>query len=356
MMPLPWNRRAERGSAGLIQVMIWLTLRLGWHGGRLLLYPITAYFFVASPTARAASRGFLARATGRPASPAAVFRHLLAFATMLLDRVFFLTGRTARFTVTVQGLDHLTAALAERRGVVLIGAHLGSFEALRAFARTAPVPVRMLMYRANGGAFSRLIERLAPELAASIIEIGRPESMLRVHECVSRGEIVGILADRAPARLAPDAAGAVGAAGAGATHAIRAPFLGAEAEFPDGPFRLAASLGVPTLLFFGLVAGPRRYELIFEPFVVPRPPDRAGRAGALRQAVLCYAGRLEQRARAYPFNWFNFYDFWDGRTDASSRSAAHSGPSAGPAAGGDRARSGGSAGGAGPAAGDGRPA
>ena len=332
MTALPWNRRVERGHAGLIRVMLWLTLRLGWRTGRVLLYPITLYFFLAAPGARAASRGFLARATGRPVSSAAVFRHLFAFAAMLLDRAFFLTGRTERYAISVRGLDRLTAALAEGRGVVLLGAHLGSFEVLRAFARAAPVPVRMLMYRANAGAFSRLIERLDPDMAASIIEIGQPESMLRVHESVARGEIVGILADRAPAR---------GTAGAGITdrgahrgaQTLRVPFLGAPAAFPTGPFRLAASLGAPILLFFGIAAGSRKYELIFESFT---PPAAADRRDALHGAVLCYAARLAQHARAAPFNWFNFHDFWDNPPDAPSPSAAGPVPPAGHPAAGDR--------------------
>ena len=338
MTGLPWNRRVERGHAGLIRVMLWLTLRLGWRTGRALLYPITLYFFLAAPGARAASRGFLARATGQPVSSAAVFRHLFAFATMLLDRAFFLTGRTEGYAISVRGLDRLAAALAEGRGVVLLGAHLGSFEVLRTFARTAPVPVRVLMYRANAGAFSRLIERLDPELAASIIEIGQPESMLRVHESIARGEIVGILADRAPAR---------GTAGAGITgrgaQSIQVPFLGAPAAFPTGPFRLAASLGAPILLFFGVAAGPRRYEVSFEVFALPAATDRReGLAGA----VLCYAARLEQQARAAPFNWFNFYDFWDNPPDAPSPSAAGLVPPAG------RSAAGGGATGAGPTGGE----
>ena len=174
MTGLPWNRRVERGHAGLIRVMLWLTLRLGWRTGRALLYPITLYFFLAAPGARAASRGFLARATGQPVSSAAVFRHLFAFATMLLDRAFFLTGRTEGYAISVRGLDRLAAALAEGRGVVLLGAHLGSFDVLRAFGRNAPVRVRPVMFRRNSGHLTRLLETLDPELARDVIEIGAP--------------------------------------------------------------------------------------------------------------------------------------------------------------------------------------
>jgi predicted LPLAT superfamily acyltransferase len=298
--------------------MVWLALHLGWRAGRLLLYPITAYFFVAAPMARRASARFLARILGRPAGAGLVFRHLHGFAAMLLDRAFFLAGRTGDFSLSVTGLAQLDAAIAQGRGVVLLGGHLGSFEALRAFGRTAPVPVRMLMYRANRGAFSQVMEKLDPTLGAAVIEIGAPEAMLAVREAILRGEIVGILADRAPEPAArPEVArpemaqpGVGGANAAGAARRVRVPFLGAEADFPAGPFLLAAGLGAPVLLFFGLCTGPRRYELRFEPFATRLDLPRADRAAALRQAVLCYAERLAERARAYPLQWFNFHDLW----------------------------------------------
>ncbi|HVB66668.1 MAG TPA: acyltransferase [Acetobacteraceae bacterium] len=305
--PPAWNHRAERGNALLSRVMIWLALHLGWGAGRLLLYPITAYFFLAAPAARRASARFLGRILGRPAGAARVFRHLHSFAAMLLDRAFFLAGRTGDFSLSVAGLEHLDAAIAQGRGVVLLGGHLGSFEALRAFGRTAPVPVRMLMYRANRGGFSQAMEKLDPTLADSVIEIGAPEAMLAVREAILRGEIVGILADRAPEPpVRPEGRGSDG----GAFRRVRVPFLGAEADFPAGPFLLAAGLGAPVLLFFGLCTGPRRYELRFEPFAARLDLPRADRAAALRRAVLCYADRLAERARAYPFQWFNFHDLW----------------------------------------------
>ncbi|MGH7043585.1 MAG: hypothetical protein ACREFY_15860 [Acetobacteraceae bacterium] len=307
-----WNHRAERGGTLLVRLTIWLALRFGWHAGRVLLIPITGYFFLAAPDARRASARFLGRALGRPAGAAAVFRHLLGFAAMLFDRIFFLAGRAGTFSLSVVGAEHLATAVAAGRGVVLLGGHLGSFEALRAFGRTAPVPVRVLMYRANMGAFSRAMERLDPTLAAAVIEIGAPEAMLRVREAITRGEIVGILADRMPepaARAATDD-GPRGRA-SGAARRVRVPFLGAEAGFPAGPFLLAAGLGAPVLLFFGLRTGPRRYELRFEPFAERLDLPRIGRAAALRQVVVCYADRLAERARTHPFQWFNFHDLWD---------------------------------------------
>ena len=290
-----WAQRRERGSAVLIQLMIWLTLGLGWPVGQALLYPITGYFFLFSRGARSASSQFLGRVLGRPATRSEVFRHLFTFSCVLLDRLFLLSNRLQRFRIVVNGLDNVQVALAQARGCVLLGSHLGSFEVLRASARQYPVPVKLLMYRANNGAYSRLVEQLDPTLADAIIEIGTPEAMLRVRESLDRGEMVGILADRTPA----------------GQKMLAVPFLGDPAPMPTGPLALCAALAAPVVLFYGVRTGARRYDVHFEPFADRIVLQRSRRAEEVADWVRRYAGRLEAYCRTHPFNWFNFYDFWD---------------------------------------------
>lgn len=298
-----WAGQRERGSAFLLRVMLWITLRLGWHAGGALLYPIAACFYATSPVVRAGSRDFLGRVLGRPASGLDVFRHILSFARVTLDRVFLLSDRAERFHVEVRGLDHLAAIVAGGRGCVLLGAHVGSFEVLRTVAKGCPVPVRPLMFRRNAGALTQLLERINPAVHSSIIDIGTPAAMLRAQEAVARGEMVGILADRAP----------------GNQRTVMVPFMGEQAAFPAGPLVLAATLGAPTLLFFGVRTGHRRYLVQIEPFADPVRLRRETRQADIRDWLGRYAARLEAQARAHPFNWFNFYPFWKDPPDAVPR-------------------------------------
>ena len=296
-----WARQRERGSSALLRVMLWITLRLGWHAGAGLLYPIALWYHLASPGARAASRDFLGRARGRPARAWEVYRHLLTFARVTLDRVFLLTDRVERFRVEVEGLEHLDALVRRGQGCVLLGGHLGSFEVLRSVAKRAPVPVRPLMFRRNAGALTRLLEGMAPEVQRRVIDIGTPSAMLSAHEAVSRGEIVGILADRAPC----------------GQRSAAVDFMGGRAEFPTGPIALAATLGAPVVLFFGVRTGRRRYAVRFEPFAERVVLRRESRHADLAEWVGRFAARLEVRAREHPENWFNFFPFWKEPADAT---------------------------------------
>jgi hypothetical protein len=244
-----WAARREGGARLPLQALLWLALRLGPRVARLLLPPLVAWYYLTAAAARRASRGYLHRVLGRPPRQREQWRHFASFAAAVLERIWLVLGRDQGFTIAAEGEAALEAVLA-RGGCVLLGAHMGSFEVLRVLARHAPVPVRPLMYRRNAGALTALLDRMAPGLRDAVIELGQPSAMLAAREAVARGEMVGLLADRAPS----------------GERTVSVPFLGAPAAFPAGPFILAATLGVPVMLFWGLRLGPRRYRVVFQPF------------------------------------------------------------------------------------------
>jgi predicted LPLAT superfamily acyltransferase len=86
-------------------------------------------------------------------------------------------------------------------------------------------------------------------------------------------------------------------------------FLGQRAAFPTGVFLIAAAARVPVVLTFGFKQGPRRYRFVAEaPRQIVLPHE--GREEALEGHARWYASRLEEYVRQYPYQWFNFYDFW----------------------------------------------
>jgi predicted LPLAT superfamily acyltransferase len=299
-----WASRRERGGFVVVAAALWLVLGLGVRASQALVPPLALWFLVTSGHARQASHDYLSRVLGRKARLRDVMRHFHSFGSAILDRAFLLAGRTAGFRITTDGLEHVASIVERGQGCVLLGAHLGSFEVLRTLGTQAPVPVRALMYRGNSGALTLLLDRLNPGLSDSVIDIGATAGMLRVRECVERGEIVGILADRTPDALAPG------------HRRVPVPFLGSKALFPAGPFVLVAMLRVPVVLFYGVRTGPRCYSIHFEPFAERVVLHRATRDADVRTVVARYAAALERGCRAYPFNWFNFFAFWEHGDDA----------------------------------------
>jgi len=293
--PPEWTARPERGSAWLLRVMIKLSLAAGRPAARALLWPITVYFWLATPKVRADSRRYLARALGRRPGTIDVLRHYHAFSSTLLDRVYFLSGRVDAFDVHVDGAERIREALGDGQGAFLVGAHFGSFEAMRAAGRQqAGIRVTMAMFENNARTIGRFLRQIDPSLEADIIALGSLDSMLQVRQRLDRGDCVGLLADRA----------------FGADATIDVPFLGAPAAFPTGVFRMAAVLRRPVLLMVGVYRGGNRYDLHIEPLADFRQIERGARGRALDDAVRAYAARLEHYCHEAPYNWFNFYDFW----------------------------------------------
>ncbi len=288
-----WLAQRERGSPAALRALVWVTLVLGRRVGRAFLYPICAYFVLFSRGTRRASTAYLRRVLARPPRLADVMRHYHSYASTLHDRVYLRTGRYSYFDVQVDAAQALREDL--RRGCILLGSHLGSFEILRAagLAERAPA-VNMLMRVQGTQRLNSVIDALAPEAAPRVIPLGHPGSLLRAQECIERGEIVGILADR----------------GLRDERECSCQFLGAPARFPLGPLLLAGLLRAPVILAFGLYRGGRRYDVRLERFAERIELDRRDREASLRPWVERYAARLEHHCREAPYNWFNFYDFW----------------------------------------------
>jgi len=290
-----WAVRPERSNRAMLRLMTWISLRLGRAPARLVLAGTSLYFLVFAPAAKAASRAYLRRALGREPSFADLFRHFHSFASTIHDRVFLLNARFDLFRVEVHGEDVIKDVLAAGRGAFLMGAHMGSFEVARAIGRRQPgLRVAMVMYEENARKLNAALAAINPAAAQEIIPLGQIDSMLRVQACLDEGMVLGVLGDRT----------------LGGDPTLRVHFLGADAEFPVGPMRLAAMLKRPVLFMSGLYLGGNRYAIHFERLADFSDVDRSGREAAIQSAVADYAACLERHCRAAPYNWFNFFDFW----------------------------------------------
>jgi len=290
-----WVARPERSNTLALRAIVAIALTLGRRAARLLLYPVCVYFLLFSPSARAASTKYLRKVLGHEPGLADAFRHCHTFAATLLDRVFLFNDQYARFDVRVHGEEILRGMMADGRGCFLMGAHMGSFEIIRALGRlNTQVRISLVMYAENARKFNSVLAAVNPKLALQVIELGKVDSMLKVERALERGEIVGMLGDRTFRDEG--------------TAAFR--FLGEAAHFPTGPFRVAAMLQRPLVLMFGLYRGGNRYDIHFERLVDAWPASRVERKRTVAEAQRGYVARLEHHCRDAPYNWYNFYDFW----------------------------------------------
>lgn len=295
--PPAWKSQPERGTRFMLKFILWLARRAGRRVTRWTLVPTTAYFLLSARAATRASRQYLARIHNQPPTLWQVARHIHSFASVVLDRVMLMIGGVGDIVFEEhRAVEERRATYATRRGSLLFVSHLGSFEALRVVGGDR-APIKVVLDREHGRALTALLGELKPDLAASIIDASQPGPALAltVRQALDDGYRVGVMVDRARA----------------GEKTVSVPFLGSPAPFPAGPWLLASALQARVLLAFCLFRGGNRYEAHFELFSEKLVIARERRAAELAAAVRQYAVRLEHFARLAPYNWFNFYDFWN---------------------------------------------
>ncbi|MGE3538574.1 MAG: hypothetical protein AB7N91_14250 [Candidatus Tectimicrobiota bacterium] len=282
--------------------MLFLLNTVGYGSASLALFPIVAYFWLTGRTARRASLAYLRRL--HQAHPEAIgppslwksYCHQLHFARTILDRLWLWQGKLEQFYFEPAG--PLALRRPDGKGLLFIGAHMGSFDALRALSLADGLTVHVVMYREHAHKINTLINALHPSANLRVFELqpGDLDAMFALKECVDRGEMIALLGDRLPPQ---------------AKHRVTwLPFLGEPAPFPQHAWLLASLLECPVFLTMALRTGRRRYRVFAELLVERVELPRHGRAERLQGYLQQYVQRLEQLCCLLPYQWFNFYDFW----------------------------------------------
>jgi predicted LPLAT superfamily acyltransferase len=272
--PVRWSGRSRGGVFGnwwFIQLIRCFGLRPAYA----FLVLVAGYFTVFNPSGYRCSKDYLRRVLGPQPFwrwPLLVYRHFYSFGITLLDRVAVIMGR-AKMEWTFENTALFMEQVERGQGVILLGAHVGSWELGGHLLGRLGKPVNVVNLLATDG---------------------HPLRSIPIAAALRRGEIVALLGDRP-----------FGGAD------VRVPFLGGHARFPTGPYLLAAFTGAPIFQTFALRERPGHYRFFSYPGIfVPRAITRAA-PEALTPYVTAYADRLAEVAKKYPFQWFNIFPFWD---------------------------------------------
>lgn len=299
-----WNEIRERGGFRGLRFMLFAYR----YGGRRLcsffVCFIVGYFFFTSQTTRRSSRDFLRRvyaAGGLDREPTwrDGLRHSLAFGRSILDKFSSWMGDIQRSQCIWSNRQILLDHAARKEGILLISAHLGNIEVLRAAIDGVPdLKINALVLQNNAEHINRLLAKANPNVKSGQLSL-RSFSMdtaMDIKDRVDAGEFAAVLADRFPAGTR--------------NRTVRVPFLGSKASFPQGPFILASLLECPVYFLVCLKGSGSNYvthmELLSDRIDLPR----GKRDEVLRCEIEKYAKLLEKWALHAPYQWFNFYDFW----------------------------------------------
>jgi len=295
--PKRWTGRSRGGVFGH-WFFFQLTRFFGVRAAYAVIYPVSLYFLFAASAARNASQQFLDRAMGRTHGLGRLVRsysHFLSFARTLVDRALLATRGKSVFRCEQTGLDYVRSSAAEGRGTILLTAHLGNWDVAAAMLDgNVAEKLAIVAFRGERERLARFLENQMQRIPRIIEVGGGPLASLDMVHALRDGAVLAVQGDRPIDN-----------------NIVKIPFLGRDAPFPVGPFMLAAVTGAPLIATFSIQVAPASYRLFAQPPVRLAFARGQDRQTQLRHWAESYVRQLEQLAREHPYQWFNFYDFWD---------------------------------------------
>lgn len=306
------QKEAKGGYYGLKLMLFFYN-----YGGRaifsIILIPVMFVYYLVSKKQRLISKKYLSLVNEtrikRGLSPLNLhpFFHFLAFGYMLLDKLKAWQG-DLKLGKDVIYKDDCEAQIKQyyHQGFVIFCSHLGDIEALRAvFTKTDEHVINSIAFTEHAENFNRMIKSLSPDAKVNVIStksIG-PDTAILLKDKIDKNEIIAIAADRVPTKTEAKHTD---------NRVVKTTFLGQNANLPQGPFVLASVLKCPVVLVFGL-KNPKTHkiDIVCKDFAKQIILDRKQRELAVKKYADEYAKVLEDLCLEYPYQWFNFYDFFN---------------------------------------------
>jgi KDO2-lipid IV(A) lauroyltransferase len=187
------------------------------------------------------------------------------------------------------GWEHVAAAQAAGRGMLLVSGHIGNWELGGAYIAARGVGIDVVARRMGNPLFDSYITSTRTRLGMQVVHDA--DAVRRIPRATREGRAVALLVDQGVKGLASS----------------YVPFFGRPAKTPRGPAVFALRLGVPTI-FAAVIRQPSgRYKFFFEPVVVRDTGDRERDTDAI---VAGYTAQLERFVRSAPEQYFWHHRRW----------------------------------------------
>ena len=261
----------------LIRILRFIPIRALYAFVFLFVVPVC---LVVNPANRIIYRYFRSRwGYGALKSALMTYRNFYLFGQVVVDRFAMYAGKT--FDVEVEGKEHYDKLVERPEGFMILSAHVGNYEIAGYTLRSEQKRLNALVFAGEKASVMQNRNKMFAQTNIRMIPIRSDMShIFEINNALSDGEIVSMPADRM----------------LGSTKSITLPFLGSEAEFPLGPFKIAAAREVSVLAINVMKASFKRYKIYVTPLHEPLPQ--------------AYVRELERVVGMYPAQWYNYFEFW----------------------------------------------
>lgn len=292
---MPQWEGKSRGNRSGYRIFVFVCRTFGVLPAYFLLRFVAFYYFLFSwSSSRHIYRYFRFRLGYSPLrSFLNIYRNYYVFGQTLLDKVIVMAGIENRFTYNFDGEENLRKIVENGKGGILLSAHVGNWEAAGHLLKRLDTHINVVMFDGEHQRIKQYLDQVTGGKNFNVIVIKNDLShVYAISEALGRNELICLHADRFLQ----------------GNKTVRKRFLGAEAEFPAGPFLLASGFNVPVSIVFAFKEGATHYHF-FGSRLFYRT-DRENKNVFTEQLIDAFTSQLEQKIKMYPEQWFNYYNFW----------------------------------------------
>lgn len=288
-----WQQEKEMSNSFWLKLIIRLALTLPRWTIRLLLYPIVLFFLLISPNKRSASFHYLTQVLPYKPRIWHIYKHFFWFASTLLDRVYFLAQKDHLFEVSFINRQAIIHSFKTKPSQFFLSGHYGSVDALRTQAAGKQYKIKPVIKLDHNQTLVALLNQINPSFYNDVISYEGLKTTFEIYENLKNNVSIALLADRP--------------IGEGETLSVQ--FLNDTIQLPEGIFEMLLRLSFPANLFFSTYLGKNRYQIKYIPFSISSNDTPQSLAQK-------FADEFAKQCLESPYNWFNFYAYWDIKTNA----------------------------------------
>lgn len=288
-----WKGKSKGNILGY-KIFVWCIKNLGVRSSYFVLYFVASYYFLFLNKSNKYIFYYFKNRLKYTTFQAkiAVFKSYFVFGQVLIDKTAISAGLRNSFTYEFDGIDNIKNLLNEKKGGVMISAHIGNFEIAERFFSEIDLDCQINLVTTDQEVtvIKEYLESVSAE-KSSIKFIYVKEDMSHIFDinnALSRNELICFTGDRYFE----------------GSKYLETDFLGKSAKFPAGPFLIASRLGVPVLYVYVMKEKNLHYHLYARVAENIKKRDSQGLLNS-------YVHHLQLMIKEYPLQWFNYFDFWD---------------------------------------------
>lgn len=286
-----WEGKS-RGTLLGYKIFVFCIKNLGVRTAYIVLYFVATYYFLFLKKSNRVVFYYFHKRLKYPYFKAKkmVFKNYFVFGQTIIDKVAIGAGLRNRFTYEFDGIETLKRLLAEKKGGVLISAHIGNFEIAEHFFADIDVDfqINLVTTDQEHSQIKEYLENVTKKSSVKFIIVKEDMShIFDINNALANNELICFTGDRYME----------------GSKALEADFLGKKAKFPAGPFMIASRLKVPVAFVYVMKEPKLHYHLYTREAEVKHRDAQA--------LLETYLSSVSSMIEKYPLQWFNYFDFWD---------------------------------------------